>query len=456
VPLASSYVFSSVDCFCRLCICHFANFPCALFLHTIFFGFCLSIHHGVCLFPFFCCVDYLKISEMSTNPVLRRLMRELQDMNRKPIREFRAAPLEDNLFEWHFTMEGPPDSPYAGGIYHGRVLIPTNYPFAPPDVVLLTPNGRFELDKRICLSISSYHPENWRSSWGVSTVLHALRQFMLTPGNNGIGAIEYPAEKRAELAAASAKFVCPHCGRKAAEEWELMKVALPATEADKQAPVVDTPALRAAATPGSSASPPSAGGAPTPTPSPAAAGVAAAAAVPVGLVSPLHAPALSPPAAESAAAAPATPAQKTPTPPTPLVAPAAAVQTPTVPMTDRITPPPQTDAEAVAGASATVAAAAAAAAAPEAVEPEAVPAPVVPAAGAADMVAAPVVVRPRAVQMRGGRLEVRLPLESLDRVIYGLWVLFGLALALRFVVWGSVPTTLTGRLVEDAARYFLE
>ena len=151
---------------------------------------------------------------------LKRITKEKAMMDKNPVREFHAEPTEDNALEWHFTMLGPPDSPYAEGLYHGRILIPHEYPFKPPDVVLLTPNGRFELDKRICLSVSSYHPEHWHPTWGVQTVLNGLREFMLTPGNNAIGAIEYPAEVRARLATESKGFVCPHCKVKVGLLWE--------------------------------------------------------------------------------------------------------------------------------------------------------------------------------------------------------------------------------------------
>ena len=30
----------------------------------------------------------------------------------------RAAPLESNLQEWHYVLQGPPDSPYSGGLQH--------------------------------------------------------------------------------------------------------------------------------------------------------------------------------------------------------------------------------------------------------------------------------------------------------------------------------------------------
>ena len=90
--------------------------------------------------------------------------------------------LQDNLFEWHFTIRGPPDTEFEGGMYHGRILLPTEYPFSPPSIVLLTPNGRFETKMKVCLSISAYHPETWLPAWG-STLTSAC---LLTARGGGV------------------------------------------------------------------------------------------------------------------------------------------------------------------------------------------------------------------------------------------------------------------------------
>ncbi len=47
-------------------------------------------------------------------------------------------PFQDNLFEWHFTIRGPADSEFEGGIYHGRIVLPPEYPMKPPSIILLT------------------------------------------------------------------------------------------------------------------------------------------------------------------------------------------------------------------------------------------------------------------------------------------------------------------------------
>jgi len=107
---------------------------------------------------------------------------------------------QDNLFEWHFTVRGPPDSDFAGGRYHGRITLPPEYPMKPPSIMLLTPNGRFEVGKKICLSMSAHHPETWQPSWSIRTVLMALIGFMPTQGAGAIGSLDYTPQERKVLA----------------------------------------------------------------------------------------------------------------------------------------------------------------------------------------------------------------------------------------------------------------
>ncbi|KAF8362403.1 ubc-6 [Pristionchus pacificus] len=141
---------------------------------------------------------------------VRRLMKEAKEL-REPTEMYHAQPLEDNLFEWHFTVRGPADSDFDGGIYHGRMIFPAEYPMKPPNIILLTPNGRFELNKKICLSISGYHPETWLPSWSIRTALLAIIGFMPTSGKGAIGSADYPAKERKKLALQSKKWKCTEC-----------------------------------------------------------------------------------------------------------------------------------------------------------------------------------------------------------------------------------------------------
>mmetsp|Transcript_12349 Transcript_12349/g.22315 ORF Transcript_12349/g.22315 Transcript_12349/m.22315 type:complete len:316 (+) Transcript_12349:47-994(+) len=157
---------------------------------------------------------------------VKRILLEVQELHREQesvdsksaeSRLFYAAPLENDLFEWHFTVRGPPDTCFEGGLYHGRILLPSEYPLKPPEFMLLTPNGRFEVGKRICLSITSFHQETWQPSWGIRTMLTALIGFMPS-APEGIGALDYPDVERALLAKLSHSFHCSICGANVADD----------------------------------------------------------------------------------------------------------------------------------------------------------------------------------------------------------------------------------------------
>ncbi|CAI0642106.1 unnamed protein product [Colletotrichum noveboracense] len=109
----------------------------------------------------------------SKSPTIRRILREAQELSNSPSPDYTATPLESDLFEWHFTFRGPPNSSYSDGIYHGRIVLPPTYPLRPPSFRFLTPSGRFETNREICLSISGHHEETWQPAWGVRTALVA-------------------------------------------------------------------------------------------------------------------------------------------------------------------------------------------------------------------------------------------------------------------------------------------
>lgn len=107
---------------------------------------------------------------------------------------------------------GPAESDFENGYYHGRIILPNEYPMKPPSIILLTPSGRFEINKKICLSISGHHPESWQPSWSIRTALLAIIGFMPTEGLGAIGSLDFSSEERKELALNSSSWPCPTCG----------------------------------------------------------------------------------------------------------------------------------------------------------------------------------------------------------------------------------------------------
>jgi len=84
---------------------------------------------------------------------------EFVRLQKNPPDHIEATPLDSDILTWHYVITGPADSPYAGGVYHGKLLFPPQYPFKPPGIQMCTPSGRFKVDTRLCLSMSDFHPE---------------------------------------------------------------------------------------------------------------------------------------------------------------------------------------------------------------------------------------------------------------------------------------------------------
>ncbi|KAL3780822.1 hypothetical protein ACHAWO_004468 [Cyclotella atomus] len=140
---------------------------------------------------------------MASAIATKRLTRELKSLLKNPLQspKITAQPNESNILEWYYVLEGDsdPTSPYHGGIYFGKLLFPKEYPYKPPGVLMLTPNGRFKPNRRLCLSMSDFHPESWNPMWSISTILTGLYSFMVekTPTT---GSVETSDDTKRKLA----------------------------------------------------------------------------------------------------------------------------------------------------------------------------------------------------------------------------------------------------------------
>ena len=152
------------------------------------------------------------------SPTIKRILKEATELSSHPDPTLHAAPLESNLFEWHFTLQGPPSTPYSDGAYHGRIILPPTYPLRPPSFRFLTPSGRFEVNREICLSISGHHEETWQPAWGIRTALWALRAFMEGDAKGQVGGMEMPEKERRRLAGESKTWRCQGCGGRSNED----------------------------------------------------------------------------------------------------------------------------------------------------------------------------------------------------------------------------------------------
>ena len=134
-----------------------------------------------------------------------RLRQDFLRLKKDPVPYIVAEPLPSNLLEWHYVVTGPEGSPYDGGLYHGKLVFPAEFPFKPPSIYIITPNGRFKTDTRLCLSISDYHPDTWNPAWSVATILTGLLSFMLEKSPT-LGSVETTDFDKRQFAVKSHEF----------------------------------------------------------------------------------------------------------------------------------------------------------------------------------------------------------------------------------------------------------
>mmetsp|Transcript_22738 Transcript_22738/g.47206 ORF Transcript_22738/g.47206 Transcript_22738/m.47206 type:complete len:425 (-) Transcript_22738:3956-5230(-) len=138
----------------------------------------------------------------SSTQAIRKLKREYASLAAEPPHVgITVRPLEANFLHAHFLLSGEVfyDTPYEGGVYHGVLKFPKEYPFKPPSIICRTPSGRFKINEKICFSMSDFHPESWQPSWTIRTILNGFVSFM--NGNDiTTGGIDAPSAMRIRCA----------------------------------------------------------------------------------------------------------------------------------------------------------------------------------------------------------------------------------------------------------------
>jgi ubiquitin-protein ligase len=122
---------------------------------------------------------------MLNNKLIKRIDHEIKMIREDPLNFSTSYPDENNIKIWYSIFIGLHDTVYSGGHYIFKILLPDNYPFSPPDIVFLTPNGRFEINKKICLTITGYHPDMWQATITIKTMLIQIFTMFNIEGDNG-------------------------------------------------------------------------------------------------------------------------------------------------------------------------------------------------------------------------------------------------------------------------------
>ena len=111
---------------------------------------------------------------------LRRIQKELADLQKDPPSNCSAGPIGDDLFKWEGVIMGPADCPYAGGVFKLQILFPVDYPFKPPNVQFITKiyHPNINPSGLICLDILK---QQWSPALTISKVLLSITSLLTDP-----------------------------------------------------------------------------------------------------------------------------------------------------------------------------------------------------------------------------------------------------------------------------------
>ena len=136
----------------------------------------------------------------------KRFYNEDLMMKTEPLGYATAYPDKENPLIWYALFKGQKDSDYFNGEYILKIQHSPKYPAEPPSYYMLTPSGRFEVDKEICLTNSRYHKGEWTSTWNIKTILIAFYSIFLDDIEHGISHIKDTKENRLKMAADSIEY----------------------------------------------------------------------------------------------------------------------------------------------------------------------------------------------------------------------------------------------------------
>jgi ubiquitin-conjugating enzyme E2 J2 len=140
----------------------------------------------------------------------KRLHNELKDLKKNKTDFIQAVQDETNKLIFYFCLKGDPTSDYKGGYYIGKIILPSDYPNNPGDFMMLTPNGRFTIDSKICLSNTGYHKDTWNPLWSIRNILLGIYSIWMDDKENGISHIHESPAKRKGYAKESMEFNLKH------------------------------------------------------------------------------------------------------------------------------------------------------------------------------------------------------------------------------------------------------
>lgn len=117
---------------------------------------------------------------MDAGTLSRRVLKETERLDKDPVPGITAVPHQSNLRYFAVSIDGPADTPFAGGVFRLELFLPDGYPMEAPKVRFLTKIYHPNIDRlgRICLDVLK---DKWSPALQIRHVLLSIQQLMTSP-----------------------------------------------------------------------------------------------------------------------------------------------------------------------------------------------------------------------------------------------------------------------------------
>ncbi|CAE7070982.1 unnamed protein product [Rhizoctonia solani] len=115
-----------------------------------------------------------------TGMTLKRIQKEIKDLQSEDMGGITLAPSDHSLFEWNGTLPGPEGSVYEGGEFHVEITLPSDYPFHSPRLRFKTKIYHMNINDQggICLDILK---TTWSPALSLYKVMLSLSSLLTDP-----------------------------------------------------------------------------------------------------------------------------------------------------------------------------------------------------------------------------------------------------------------------------------
>ena len=126
-----------------------------------------------------------------------------------PEENIKYAISETTPLVWYALLHGIDDD-FKHGEYLVRAELTAKFPYDPPWFYLMTPNGVYDIEKKVCIDIGGYHSQNFRAALGVGGFLKQLVSGLIGGIDHGISILHTSSAEKKQLALQSREYNLQH------------------------------------------------------------------------------------------------------------------------------------------------------------------------------------------------------------------------------------------------------